>query len=327
MQTKTVFVTGSTGYCGSRVLKLLLDKGYRVRGLSRTQEGADRLLKEHGHYHELKQLEFVVGSLTDVDLLEREARNSDGVIHCGFVHDFNNYDESVRIDRVAQAAFRKGLQGSGKVLLTVSGTLAVGDTGHTAVDDENAASELMASYDACTSSGKEFAVAHKRMLAEVDTLLANREAGYKASVLRLPAFVFGAGASYFVPMYIQNAKKDGIARYLEGPDVFSSAVHVDDVAAQFVAAFERTPGGAIYHSTSEVFSMKKLAEATAANLGVPAVPVTKEQAQEAWGPLLTWVCTTNNVTSISRAEKELGWTPQSKIGLYDDVAHGSYKQQ
>jgi len=75
------------------MFKRLLERGYQVRGLSRTQEGADRLPKEHAKFAD--NFEIVVGTLTDYDLLEREARRSDVVIHCGFIHDFTKFDESI----------------------------------------------------------------------------------------------------------------------------------------------------------------------------------------------------------------------------------------
>jgi len=323
--TKTVFLTGSTGYCGSRVFKGLLERGYKVRGLSRTQEGADRLRKEHAKFAD--NFEIVVGTLTDYDLLEREARRSDGVIHCGFIHDFTKFEESIRIDREIIAIYRKALQGSGKTLITCSGTGVIGDTGHTPVDDAGAAEELLARVDGGIPPSSPL---HARQGCEIDTLLANREAGFKASSMRLPAYVYGDGGSWFVPAYIAAAKKLGKALYLEEgeKDILYSAVHVDDVAEQFIAAFERTPGGSIYHSSGEFFSMKQFAEAASINLGVPMVAIhNKEEAVEAWGPLMTHFYTTDNITSNSLAEKELGWKPKSNVRIFEDIARGSYKQK
>jgi len=321
--SKTVFLTGATGYIGSRVFKGLLELGYKVRGLSRTQEGADRLSKDNAKFSD--NFEIIVGTLTDYDLLEREARRSDGVIHCGFIHDFTNFMESIRIEGEVLATYRKALQGSGKVLLTCSGLAVNGDTGHTPVDDAGAAAEVLAKH----GGGEPPSAGHPRQIDEIQPLLFNRDAGFKASVLRLPAFVYGEGGSYFVPVYIEAAKKAGKARYLDnGKDILYSAVHVDDAAAQFIAAFQHTPGGSIYHSAGEIFSMKQLAEATSINLGVPVVAIhSKEEAVEAWGPFGGHIFSVNTVASNSLAEKELGWKPKHTQRIIEDVARGSYKQK
>jgi len=85
----------------------------------------------------------------------------------------------------------------------------IGDTGHTPVDDAGA-EELLARVDGGISPSSPL---HARQGCEIDTL-ANREAGFKASSMRLPAYVYGDGGSWFVPAYIDAAKKADKALYL-----------------------------------------------------------------------------------------------------------------
>ena len=74
-----VFVTGSTGYIGSVVVRELIDAGHTVVGLTRSDSGA-ATLKEAG-------AEVHYGTLDDLDSLRAAAPAVDGIIHLAFPHD------------------------------------------------------------------------------------------------------------------------------------------------------------------------------------------------------------------------------------------------
>ncbi|KAF9580741.1 hypothetical protein BGW38_002484 [Lunasporangiospora selenospora] len=74
-----VFVTGITGYIGGTTLDLLLKKEstntkYEFRALVRSPERAEQDIRPLG-------IEPVIGSLDDVDIIQREAKNADVVLH------------------------------------------------------------------------------------------------------------------------------------------------------------------------------------------------------------------------------------------------------
>jgi uncharacterized protein YbjT (DUF2867 family) len=101
-----VFLTGATGYIGSVVAEKLQAAGHSVIGLA-TNEAADKTMRERG-------IEPHRGDLRDPESLARGAREADAAIHTAFIHDFNDFEGAVRVQRAAIAAFVDALSGSGK---------------------------------------------------------------------------------------------------------------------------------------------------------------------------------------------------------------------
>ncbi|MFZ5562758.1 MAG: NAD-dependent epimerase/dehydratase family protein [Thermodesulfobacteriota bacterium] len=71
--TRTAFITGATGYTGSHLARRLAAHGWRVRGLARSRQGADRLKKAG--------CEPVFGDITDPDSFAGGVQGADVVFH------------------------------------------------------------------------------------------------------------------------------------------------------------------------------------------------------------------------------------------------------
>lgn len=289
-----IFVTGATGFIGSAIVQELIEAGYEVLGLARSDRGAASLARAGAKVHR--------GSLEDLESLRSGAAASDGVIHTAFIHDFNNYGPAVEADRRAIETIGTALQKSGRPLIVTSG-LALLAPGRVATEEDAPSPNFPRKSE---QAAMEFA-----------------SRGVRTSVVRLPFSVHGDGDHGFVPRLIQIAREKGISAYIgDGLNPWP-AVHRLDAARLFRLALEKGSTGARYHGIGdEGVPTREIAEVIGRRLDVPVASKSQEQAAEHFG----WIGLffgMGVVASGALTKERLGWRP-THVGLVDDLEDGTY---
>src|SRR4051794_22567225 len=108
-----VFLTGATGFIGSRIVPELIGAGHSVLGLTRSDAGA-RWLDQAG-------AEPFRGTLEDPEGLARGADLAEATIHTAFDHDFSRFFDNCAKDARVIAAMAAALAGSSRPLIITSG--------------------------------------------------------------------------------------------------------------------------------------------------------------------------------------------------------------
>jgi nucleoside-diphosphate-sugar epimerase len=300
-----IFLTGITGYVGSRVAERLKKQGHSVVGLVRSDADQQRL--------QAQGVEVIKGDLSHHSLLAEVAQASDGVIHTAFNH-AGDFLKEVMLERQAIEVMVDALGQSGKPFIATNGTGVLGDTGAMPVDESVAVnSEFPAS-----------------VRAEFETLLKDAVPnGVRTVVLRLPILLYGYGQSVLLPTLVETAKRTQVSYYIgEGTNRLSTT-HVDDVADLFVLALEKAAAGSIYNvSGGDSVSGFELASAVCEAIGNSCrlESTSFEKAQEIWNPFAALLLSLNNQVSGQQAMTELNWKPRNIPTLLDDLKHGSYLQ-
>jgi nucleoside-diphosphate-sugar epimerase len=108
--------------------------------------------------------------------------------------------------------------------------------------------------------------------------------------------------------------RTGAAHYIGGGENRWAIVHVDDIAALYVAALA-APAGSVYAGVDEPQSptMRQVAEAVSDAAGRPgtASSITLGQARQEFGPLADAFALDQSL-SAARARHELHWAPTDR---------------
>ena len=291
-----VFVTGATGFIGSRIVPELISAGHQVLGLARSDAGATALAAAGAQVQR--------GDLEDLESLRSSAAASDAVLHVAFRHDWTRFAESCELDRRAIEAMGSELQGTSRPFIVSSGVGVV--EGRAATEDDPPLSSP----------------AFPRV-SEM-TALALMERGVQASVMRLPQVHDTVKQGLITPL-IAIARAKGVSAYVGDGHNRWPAAHVTDVARLYRLALEKFTAGARYHAVAEGgVPLKEIATAIGRGLKVPVVSIAPEQAQEHFG-FLGFFAGRDVYVSSAQTREKLGWTPTG-AGLLTDLGNMDYSQ-
>jgi dihydroflavonol-4-reductase len=307
------FVTGGTGFIGSRVVKRLRDRGDAVVALVRTPSKATELLGEG--------VQLVQGDLSSADAIKRGTDGADAVFHIGAVYKVGipkkeqapMWDANVGgTERVLDAAEAAGVQ---RIVYVSTGNV-FGDTKGQVVDEtyeRNLDDGFLSYYDETKYRSHE--------------LVKERIARGAPIVIVQPGVVYGPGDHSEVGNMIDQMRS-GKLKMRMFPDARFNFVYVDDVADGILLAYDKGQVGESYLLGGQVGSMDDLFTKVSERLGKkpprmalpPAVARASAPLGPVIGPLMGFppnmkeLVKTSDVTITFRddkARRELGYNGRS----------------
>ncbi len=291
-----VFLTGATGFIGSAIIPELINAGHQVLGLARSDAGAKKIAAAGAEVHR--------GDLEDLESVRSGAAASEGVIHCGFVHDFSRFQEVCEIDRRAIETIGSAL-GSDKPLIVSSG-IGPWAPGRPTTENDNPPA--------------------KSPLPRVseETAMSLHAKGVKAAVMRLPQ-VHDPVKQGLVTYLIAIARQKGVSAYVDEGLNRWPAVHVLDCARLYRLAMEKHESGAKYHAVGEEgVRLREIAEAIGRGLKIPVISKTREEAAEHFG-FLAYFMGADPAASSAITQQRLGWRPTGP-GMIADLDRMNYSE-
>lgn len=289
-----VFVTGASGFIGTEVVKELISAGHQVIGLARSEK-AEKIISDLG-------ATVLNGSLDDLEILKQGVKNADGVIHCGYNHDFmkggqSTFLDSAATDKNAINAMGEVLVGTNKPIIVTSGMLGL------PLIEGFVTEESTTQNSARTSEATALELAKK---------------GIHASVIRLTPSVHDKGDYGFIASIFALARKNGVSAYPNDGENHWCAVHRLDAAKAFRLAVEKGNKGALYNVVGDGgITLKTIATLIGETLQLPVKSVSGDELAkhfEWMSHFITMDCPATNL----KTKEQLGWEPEN-ISLLEDM--------
>lgn len=283
-----VFITGASGFIGGSVAVRFIAEGYRVRGLVRSAEQAERVAA--------LGITPVLGTLDDAGILAREAKLADAVINAA------SSDHLFAVQTLLDA-----LAGSDKAFIHTSGSSVIGDDAR----GEWASEQIFDERTPYTP------VPEKAARAALDKLILDAAGRGVRSIILCNSMIYGNGLgasmhSVQIPPLVAQARRSGVVRFVgKGANIWSN-VHIEDVTELYLLALRHGSAGAMYFVENGEASYAQIGAAIARRLGLgEAQSWPLQDAINEWGfGHAVYSFGSNSRVSAARARNELRWQPR-----------------
>lgn len=278
-----VFLTGATGYIGSGVAAALVRAGHRVRGLTRSREGAAAL--------EAAGVAAVRGDLSRPETYALPAADCDAIVHLGY----ETGPRTAEVDQTALTALLETARATKRprALVYTSGVWVMGaHRGEPAIEADPPAPLPVVSW---------------RPALERLALAAGGGA-LRTAVVR-PGCVYGGRGGLYGRM-LQSAVEEHEVRLVGNGRNAWAAVYLDDLAELYRRVLETRPQGIFHATDGSAEPLRDVAQAflDAAGGGSLSVRPLAEALREQ-GPFAEGLAVDQRVSS-EKARRELGWVPR-----------------
>lgn len=256
-----IFVTGATGFLGSKICELLIEKGYTIKASKRENSLIPEKLKKYQN-----QINWVNIDLLDFEEVYEALSNCKAIFHCAAIVSFNpkhkqdlwNTNVHITANLVNVALELKDLY-----FMHVSSIAAIGNAKNNELIDENCRWIY-------TKNSSDYSVT--KFEAEREVWRGMTE-GLQACIVN-PSIILGYDEHGKGSMKMVNMIKSGLKYYTTGTVGF---VDVQDVANCMIMLYEEKITDERFIINSENLSYKQIFEIIAKTLNVkaPSIAVSK----------------------------------------------------
>jgi nucleoside-diphosphate-sugar epimerase len=250
-----IFLTGGTGFIGSRLAVLLAARGHRLRCLVRNTSKARPL--------EALGATIVQGDITDDIALDHGLAGVDCAIHLA-----GNYNTGL-VDRAAME--RVNVDGT-RAFLRFAEHHEVRHIVHVSTAYVLEPVEPGTTSPSDAACGGPHPTLYQRTKAAAHRLAVDARSRGLPVLIACPSFVYGPGDDGPAGIFIRELLRRRLPGLLSDPSWFSY-VHVDDVAQGLLACGERGRPGALYVLGGEPASVNDFAARVCALAGVRPPPL------------------------------------------------------
>ncbi len=227
---QTILVTGASGFLGSAIVRMLIDRGDKVHAIYRQKNPKiEKMVSK-----------IFLGDIGNIDLVKQAAQGCDAVIHtaakAGMWGKYKDYYHSnvQGTENIVQACLQSGIP---KLVYTSSPSVAYGIEG-TEGGDESL--PYPSRYDSFYSATK----------AQAERLVLASNSSAMATCALRPHLIWGPEDNHLVPRIIAKAKQGRLRIVGNGKNLIDS-IYVDNAAYAHLLALDRlvygkAPSGKVY---------------------------------------------------------------------------------